>query len=363
VRLAVIATTLVVLAVFGPVGFISGVIGQFLKPFGFVICFAMIISLFDALTIAPMLSAYFAGDIHAQPTSFLGRFNARLIDGFERVQRWIDYRYNRILEHGVRRPWAVLGMAFVVFVIMMSFGRFVPKTFLPTQDAGEFNVRFDLPPGSSLQAMSEVSRKIDDTIRLNPEVMVTAMKVGNKDGEANQSEIYVQLVPAKKRNQNTSEVKDKIRADLKPYAFANVRVVDFDGVGAGLRPFNINIVGHDQKLLEEYATKIFERLKTDSRLKDVNLDYRPGKPELRVNLDLTKMEQLGVAPKTVGMELRTQLEGVEAAKFRQSGIEYDVRVRLQEDQRNLKQFFDRIYVPNINGSLIPRAKPHRRSEG
>src|SRR5207248_1678111 len=140
----------------------------------------------------------------------------------------------------IRRPIVVLAISLVIFILSVMSLSFVPKTFLPTQDAGEFAVALDLPPGTNLDAMGEVAHQVDGIIRKNPEVRVSAQTVGGRDGEANTAEFYVQLVPAKTRKLNTSQFKEKLREQLKPMAFANPKVKDFDAVGGGQRPFNLN---------------------------------------------------------------------------------------------------------------------------
>jgi HAE1 family hydrophobic/amphiphilic exporter-1 len=198
--------------------------------------------------------------------------------------------------------------------------------------------------------MNELAMKIDGIIRSNSEVRLTTLTVGQT--EPNVAELYVSLTPFKTRKLNTSGVKQKIRDQLKEYAYANVKVKDFDGVGAGQRPFNLNIIGTDPKELERVARLVFDKVKNNPALKDVDINYRPGKPEFQVVPEQRKMELLGISSIGLGQELRAQVEGVKAAKFRQDGIEYDVRVRLKEDQRNLKNDFNEIYVPNINYNLV-----------
>jgi HAE1 family hydrophobic/amphiphilic exporter-1 len=353
VRLAVIATTLTVIAVFGPVGFLKGVVGQFFREFGLTICFAMAISLFDALTIAPMLSAYFAGASHEiKTTGLYGLTVGRALQGFDRFQGWLENRYERLIRFTLRKPKTVLSISFLVFLGSCSTMKYVPKTFLPAQDAGEFSVGLDLPPGTSLQKMSEVAEQVDQVIRKNPEVEITALTIGDRDGSSNVAEEYVHLVPSKDRKINTIQMKDRIREQLARFASANPKVKDFDPVGAGMRPFNLNLVGADQKQLEAFSNQVLAWLRKDKRLKDVDINYRPGKPEFQVALDKSRAQSLGVSSAIVGSELRAQIEGVTPAKFRQNGYEYDVRVRLEDEQRDLKQGFDKTYVPNINMTLV-----------
>ena len=363
VSLAVIATTMTVIAVFGPVAFLKGVVGQFFKQFGATICFAIAISLFDALTIAPMLSAYFAGSAHSKKSQGLwGATVGRLLEKFGKFQDSLDLRYEKILQFTVKKPRFVLVASFLIFLISCSAVIKVPKTFLPPQDAGEFNVGLDLPPGSNLDGMAEVAKKVDEQIRTNPEVDLTAVTVGNRDGEVNVASIFVRLVNAKMRSLNTSQVKDKLREQLKPFAQANPKVQDYDAVAGGQRPFNLNILGAKQDELEKVAMEAFQKLKNHPGLKDVDINYRPGKPELQVVPDLRRMENLGISSITLGQELRAQIEGVTPAKFRELGLEYDVRVRLEENQRNLKTDFDHVFVPNINNNLVRLADVARPFE-
>ncbi|OQW46933.1 MAG: hypothetical protein A4S09_03230 [Proteobacteria bacterium SG_bin7] len=352
VRLAVIATTFTVIAVFGPLGFLKGVTGQFFKQFGLTVCFAMAISLFDALTIAPMLSAYFATTRDEHKKGFYANTIGRLVNGFEKFQDKLVLIYEKVLKFTLAHPLAVLFMSFVVFIVCSMLVVFVPKTFLPTQDQGEFTVALDLPPGTSLDKMSEVAAQADQIIRKHKEIDVSQVTVGSREGEPNFTDIYVHLVPMKMRSLRTNEVKDKLRDDLKVLAFANPKVKDYDPVGGGMRPFAVNITGTDQKELEKYGLILLDKLKKYPGLKDTDINFRPGKPEFQVQPDRRKAQMLGVTTTGIGNELRAQVEGFEAAKFREDGLEYDVRVRLADDKRNLKERFNETYVPNMNNFLI-----------
>lgn len=351
VQLAVIATTFTVLAVFGPVGFLKGVVGQFFKEFGLTICFAMMISLFDALTVAPMLSAYFAGKTHADPAKSRNPLT-RAAAAFSRFQDWLENIYERFLRFVVQHPLKTLAGTLVITILSFASISLVPKTFLPAQDAGEFQVSFDLPPGSSLDQTTTVGHEIDEIIRKNPEVAISALIIGSQNGEPNVGQTFVRLVKSKERKLNTSQVKAKVREQLASYKSVNVAVKDYDAVGGGQRPFNLNVVGQDQQQLQEYAQKILAIAKAHPGLLDVDVNYRSGKPEFQIPIDKNRADKLGVSTAQAGMELRTQIEGVTSAKFREAGEEYDVRVRLKGDQRDLRTAFNDTYVPNINGNLV-----------
>jgi hydrophobic/amphiphilic exporter-1 (mainly G- bacteria), HAE1 family len=352
VTMAVIAVTLTVIAVFMPIGFLSGIVGQFFKQFGLTVCFIMAISLFDALTNAPMMSAYFGGTHGAEPVSgffYAVRTPVRL---FNRFQDALERRYHWFLENILRRPWVALVATLVIVMASCVPLMKVPKTFLPTQDSGEFSVGLDMPPGTSLERMRDRSLEIEKTLKAHPEVVNTVLSVGSRLGEKNKAEFYVYLTPFGKRTKSTSDVKAEIRELLKAQTDVNPKVKDIDYVGGGMRPFTLNITGQDLKQIEEITMKTLAKLKDHPALVDADTTYRPGKPEFQVQVDLDRAERLGVSSSEVGMELRAQVEGVTPAVYRENGLEYDIRVRLKPEQRDLEQNYAQILVPNMNQRLI-----------
>jgi hydrophobic/amphiphilic exporter-1 (mainly G- bacteria), HAE1 family len=352
VMLAVIATTFAVIAVFGPIGFLDGIVGQFFKEFGLTVCFVMAISLFDALTMAPMLSAYFAGtESHKDSKGLWGKIIRPPLDAFDRFQTYLENKYESVLKWTIRHPALVIGGGVLIFAISLYSAKFIPKTFLPAQDQGEFMVTVEMPPGTSLEGLSTVSQKVDEKIRSNKEVLYSIQMLGSS-GKPNAGTFFITLVPSKEREVNTTGMKNRLREQLKTFKDANPIISDINGVGSGERPFNLNVIGSDLKLLEEISMKVYEKLKTNKALLDVDIGFRPGKPEFQVVPDKQKSERYGVLTTMIGAELRTQIEGTEAAVFRENGEEYDVRVRLQENQRDLKSDFDQAYVPNVNQSLV-----------
>lgn len=355
VSLAVIATTLTVIAVFGPIAFLQGVVGQFFKEFGLTICFAMLISLFDALTIAPMMSAYLAGGGHAhgapRKKSLYSMTIGRLLDGFNWFQGKLEDGYERVLKFTIKRPILVIVGALLIFVVSIASLGKVSKTFLPAQDFGEFMVSIELAPGTNLNTMAQYAEKVDAKIRSNPEVLTSIRVVGSQEG-ANVAQFYLNLVPSKQRKENTSQLKERIRSQLKEFSEAMPQVKDIDMVGGGMRPFALNIVGADMNEIVKYSRMAYEKLKDHPGLKDVDFGYKEGKPEFQVVPDNFRAERLGVSTAMVGQELRTQIEGATPSVFRQNGREYDIRVRLKDDQRNLKESFGRTFVPNINQALV-----------
>ncbi len=357
VTLAVVATTLVIIAMFGPVAFMKGIVGQFLKQFGLTICFAMMISLFDALTIAPMLSAYFAGrthDIKHNPGGIWGNTVGALVRAFDRFQTWLENKYEALLGFTLKWPSVTLGISFVVFLVSMATVIKIPRTFIPQDGMDEFMVTLELPSGSNLDETNLAATKADEIVRGNKEVAVTAVTVGSRNGEANFAQIYVRMTPSNLRKIDGVKLKDIVRDQIRtPLAGANPKVINYDPAGAGATsPFMMNLVGSDQKELELATAKLGTYLKNDKRLVEVDTNFRPGKPEFQVTLKPGAAERYGISTRSMGEELRAQVEGITPAKFRQDGREYDIRVRLLPEQRNIREGFGQILVPNVNNRLV-----------
>jgi HAE1 family hydrophobic/amphiphilic exporter-1 len=354
VLLAVIATTLCVVAVFMPIAFIEGMVGQFFKEFGLTIVFVMLISLFDAVTMAPMLSTYFAGSSHREKKKGFYYYTLGwLLEKFDQFQSWLEDLYEKGLRKVLKWPGLSFGIGLSCFVASLALVPHLPKTFLPPQDNGEFLVLLEATAGTSLSATSRIAREVEDLLLQQDEVDQTVLFVGSRDLEPNKATVFVDMVDFEQRKLNTTNFKEKIRELLKPYTAYRPIVADISAVGGGQRPFNLNISGSDLESLEDYSQKLYLALKDHPSLKDVDRNYRNGKPEFQVVVDPNNAQKYGVSTRATGMELRALIEGLTPAVFREAGQEYDIRVRLKEDQRSLKERYANTYVSNINGRLIP----------
>jgi HAE1 family hydrophobic/amphiphilic exporter-1 len=396
VSLAVIATSSVVIAVFLPVGFLSGTVGKFLGQFGLTMCFAMAISLFDALTIAPMLSAYFAGKgEHDKEPSGLSLWGAlvgavataivgSVLNGakgaglgavlgavvgmlapmgvapFSRFQDWLELKYEGILSWVLsHRIITLTGTVILFLVSVIGGGGYVTKTFIPTSDGTEFQVLLELPAGASLEKMAEVALQADAIVRKHPEIDVTSTTV-----EDNTARIYASLKPSGQRVLTSQELKTLVREELKPFAYANPRVGDVDASGANQAPYQLVLKGDDLDALSKFATELQARLaKEVPGLVDLDSSYRLGKPEFQVKLDPAKAGRLGVSTVGAGQELRIFTDGAVAGKYREGGREYDIRVRLRPEQRDLEAGYAETWVPNLNNTLVRLASVSSSQKG
>lgn len=355
VTLAVIATTMTVVAVFGSLAFVGGITGRFMREFGLTVVFAMLISLWDGLAVAPMLSAYFSGVSKKsvqEEKNFWNRSFGRVLDSFTRFQDWLEEFYGSTLVWILQHPLKLLIAAFFLFLLSVYSCKFIPKTFVPAADNGEISINIDLPPGTPLDVMEKTALQVRDVIQANPEVELAMTIVGSRKGASNEASYFVRLVPMKKRKFTTSQFKEKLREELKPFAHANPQIKDYDMTFGGQRPLTVYIIGQDIKQIEDIGYKLLETLKKNKSVLDPDVGFRPGMPELQIELKSDKAAQYGISSKLMGADIRAQIEGVVGAKFRENGREYDVRVRLQEQQRDLTNNFSETQIPNLNYRMI-----------
>ena len=359
VALAVVATSSVVIAVFMPIAFLNGMVGQFFRQFGLTVCFAMAISLFEAMVMGPMLSAFW-GRKRGKGFSLIDTMDhycAPFLNKFDRFQDILQEGYLGLITWCLRhRFWMVLA-AVLVFLGSLALLPFMKIDFKPAADVGQFAVYLKAEPATSLESMRDKTLKIEALVRQHPEVQLVADTIGGSDATgadqgSNKSNLYILMKPSNQRKIGTAELKEILRKELEPYRQElNPQVSDFDPIMAQA-PFTLNLVGEDYSVLAPFALQVVEKIKGIAGLADVQSTYNGGKPEFQAKLDPIKLKMLGVSGQEAGDELRTQVEGATPAKFRQGGLEYFIRVRLQEDQRNLQTEFPHVLVPNQNGNLV-----------
>jgi HAE1 family hydrophobic/amphiphilic exporter-1 len=348
VMLAVIATSLTIIAVFLPIGFLEGIVGRFFKQFGLTVVFAMLISLFDALTIAPLLSAYFAGT-RGKATNFV-------VTAFDRFQGRLERWYKKIIGFSLDYPLAIIALTLAVFFGSLVACGQVKKTFQPDPDEGEYNLNIEVDPGTSLDGTEAVANKIAEKIKTIPELDYMTIQVGTGQAGYNRASFGIFMVPANERKRTTAELKQVLREMMKEFAYAKPSVDNYTrsgGGGGSNKPYMLNIKGEDLEQLNQYTLKLIEKLKDIKDLTEIKTSLEEGVPELQIKMDERKMLMTGVNNKTAGTELRYHIEGAVAGKFREKGLEYDIRVRLKPGQRDLRAGFSETRVPNMQNRMIP----------
>ena len=360
ILLAVIATTFVVIGVFLPIAFLGGVVGKFFKQFGFTVCFIMIISLLDAITMAPMLSAYFAGSSKGKK-SIVGKVDSFVSHFSEKIQDFMTTKYESILRYTVKHCFVVIFTSLALTFGGFYVAKFIPKNFIKQIDNGEFSVSIEMPSGMDIKETSKTAIAVDNLIRGYKEVDLTVLTIGGETtSSSNKANIFVRLVPYKNRKFNTTQMQNQFSETIKKQfkEIENLGIVDNNRAG-GSGPsskntgaFMLNIVGSNLNEIIAVSQRVIKKLENHPDLQDMDTTYRIGRPEVRISSDATKTNLYGVTPITIGSEVRTFVEGMIANTFKENGYDYNIRVRLQENQRNVVENFHDMFVPNINNKLV-----------
>lgn len=344
VMLAVIATTAAIISVFFPVGMIKGMIGNIFKEFCFTIVFAMLVSLFDALTVAPFLSAYFAGDGTKADNAVI-----RL---FEKMQTGAEHLYEKIMKRCLKHPAFVILATIVIFIGSVQLLKLVKITFMPTGDTGSYSVTIKTTSETSVYGTLAVMKKIGADLEKIPDIDYYAATAGTSDSEATEGTFDITLKSDRKLKTNT--IREQTRDILKKYA-SSLRyfsVSDHSG-GGDHSPFQLVVEGNKIKDVANYAEQIEKLIKTIPDLTDVKTTSEKGTPEFRIMYDLNKMKRLGVSATTAGTEIKYDIKGALVGTLRQDEIDYDVRARLKPEQRDLRKTFSKTRVPNSNSDTVP----------
>lgn len=345
VMMAVVATTLTIIAVFFPIAFLQGIVGRFFKQFGFTVVFIMLVSLFDALTVAPFLSAYFTGKRNPK---------LRFVPGyFEKFQSVLDRLYSRVMKISLKRPGITIIATVLIFLGSLASLAFVDQTFIPAPDDREFKISIDLPSGTSLEGTREAVHEIEKILTGMSEIERYGILIGDAEGDSSCATFYITLLPERNRKLSNSQVKQNLRRILlKDYESYKPVVAEYSITGEPY-PFAINIEGENLDEMEKYSRTLIAELKRFPELTDVQTAFEINKPEYQIALDQKKMARVGITPGMAGMELRYQIAGEKVGKFYDSGYEYDVRVRLKKDQRDIKAGYFSTGIPNVNGMMVP----------
>jgi hydrophobe/amphiphile efflux-1 (HAE1) family protein len=332
IALAVLATTLTIVAVFLPVAFMSGVVGQFFKQFGLTISAAVLISLFVAFTLDPMLSARLAVKLeHGHRGNAFVRAMDRFHDSYEEA-------YASLLRATLRHRWLTVALAFGAFAGSLGLAKLMGQDFVTQEDRGQFMAEIELPPGTSLDETARRTLAAEKQVVADPHVTTVFAKIG-PNSEVNKVMWRVLAIPKTERPRSLVQIQDHVREVVKetlPDARLTITPPAFvEGLPAGA-PLQVQVRGSNLETLERDAAAVEAMMKSIPGLGDVYMYWSPGKPEQTVRIDRQKAADLGVPVAQVARTLRMALDGEEAGHLRLAEgarKEVQIRVRLGEHDR------------------------------
>jgi HAE1 family hydrophobic/amphiphilic exporter-1 len=347
IGLAVMATTLSLVAIFAPVGFMSGMVGKFMASFGLTMAFAVLVSLFVSFTLTPMMSAYWL-KAPEKTDGYDSRHN-RLFDP-------LDRGYTRLLEWAMaHRGLVALG---TVLVLLSSVPLFMVTAvnFTPEDDQSQFDISLRAPEGTSLAAMEVIANRLGASVRKIAEVDFTLTTVaGDAAGTLNTATILVRLHPIEDRDRDQFAVMAQVRNEILPdYVKQGVRtsVSLGGGPGGGGGGIQFMVQGPDLDQLEKYSEALLVKARTIPGLVDVDTSLNAGKPEMSVLLDRPKAADLGVQVADAAEALRLLVAGDQVTTFNEDGEQYEVHLRAEEGDRGSQDAIAALPVPSSRLGII-----------
>lgn len=330
IALSVFATTLTIVAVFIPVSFMDGVVGQFFRQFGLTIAAAVMMSLFVAFTLDPMLSSRFSkAHVPGQkdPWQWLKQ---PFLNGFAAMEAL----YRRALRWAVGHKAIVLVGAVVAFFAGCATVPLMGVDFVNAEDRSQFVVDIEFPSGTKLEETSRLTYDAETELLKNPYFTTVYSQLGAR-GDVNKVSMRVLTRPKDQRDVGIAELKEVARKRLLQIPNASITIADppfVEGGGADA-PVMVQVRGPDYATLEPLAKQFEQTMKRIPGLVDVKLAYNPGAPELAVTPDRDKAARLGVPVASIALALRGSIEGEEAGKLRQGKDEVPIKVRLARADR------------------------------
>jgi hydrophobe/amphiphile efflux-1 (HAE1) family protein len=357
ITFAAAATTAAIVAIFLPVAFMKGIIGKFFFQFGVTISVAVLLSLLEALTLAPMRCSQFLE---------VGERASRFGQAVDRLFHRLSARYLKTLEPALHhRGWVLVG-ALGFFVLSLGLVGLLRKEFVPSQDTNMFMARMQTPVGTSLDATDRAYRQAEEYLRSRPEVQRYFGIIGGfGGGEVNTGMMFVTLKdpsdrprdPETGRRLSMQELMDVVRRRWNNIPGVRAIMQDpsqggFSASRGGGFPVEMTIRGRDWNTLAGASKDIMEGMRASGLMTDVDSDYQVGMPEVQVVPDRERAADLGVSMTDIGETINAAIGGERSGKFKDKGRRFDIRVRLLAQQRERPEDIQRLLVRTGNGQLI-----------
>ena len=341
IGLAVMATTFTVIAVFLPVGMMTGMVGQFFKQFGLTVIFSVFVSLLVSFTLVPLLGSRYLKEGEDQYRGVIGKILTAFDQGFE----WFKSQYLLLLDAALAHRLKTLAVAGVLFVGSLFVIPFMGSSFVPNSDFGEFSVLLDLDAGITLDSAAQVAAAADQIISRHPQVLSTYVSTS-----AENARIFVQLTDKSQRKASMEDIAAEMRQQLQTQPGFSASML-FNTAIAETYAWEYRIQGDDIELMAEYAAKAQGILESIPGVVDVSNSYREGSPETRLEVDRQRAADLGISTGYIGDTLYTLFTGRVVSQYKEGGEEIDVRLQLNESQRRSLSDLSRVYLPTSNGNI------------
>ncbi|CAK7024199.1 MAG: efflux RND transporter permease subunit [Petrimonas sp.] len=366
--MAIAASTATTLVVFLPMLFMGGIVGIMFKQLAILTSVCLIVSLFTALTLTPMLSSKL---LKEAPRNGKKQHRSKFYAASEKVFTKIENGYKLLLGWVVFHKSLTIVIAFAVFVLTMIVGKNIGTDYIPDFDAGTVSVVFETEVGTSARQTDSISQQIlqimlEDIPEIANEAAVSIAgqtktgaltTVGFKEGK-NVGTVLCHLTPPDKRDRTAAEIAGAIRDRVESIPqIEKCRVQGGSALAAAVtgnkRPIEIIVSGNDFNQLNAVASDLQEKMQAEKAFTDVATTVDPGKLEVQVIVDKEKASQMALNTAMVGMQVRQNLYGAESGDFSEDGNDYGIVVQYAPEHRNEVNKLKEMQVSNLLGQQIP----------
>lgn len=367
VSLAVIASTLTILAVFLPLTMLGGMTGIIFKPLGWVVSITVAVSVVVSMTITPMLSSKLLSSKRANdrtPAGKMYKFTQGLLHK-------LDNFYERILTWAVGHRWAVIFIGLAIFVSSLFLIKLIGSEFMPASDNDRISAQVKLAQGSRIEETTKTAQYLDSVfMKKYPEIELISTSAGAGDGSNVFSSVFSEMgnyiinytfkmKPHNERKKDIFQVSEEMRKDIEVLPEVENFYVDpgasrsSSGMGmGGGSVLELNIYGNNFDQTNVLAEKVAGALKGIQGTKDIKVSRDKDKTELQIVLDHEKMTTFGLTTATVAAAVRNRINGLTATKYKEEGNEYDVIVQYDEKYRQSTEDIENISIATPTGKIV-----------
>jgi multidrug efflux pump len=350
VSFAVLSTTVVLIAVFIPLAFITGNTGRLFREFGITLSIAVSFSTFFALTLTPMLCSIVLGKGGQSSSS---RLFQRLETGFNKVEEG----YSRLLTRSIKKTFLVIAVTVVVSVAGVVLYKILPSEFLPVEDRSVILTIMLAPEGSTLDYTLKYVKQVEQIMLSQPEVERVISVVGlgiGAPGMVSQGLLFSTLLPLEERSRKQQEIVKSIFPRILSVPGILAFPVNPPALGRTSisQPISFVVKGNDYEQLFNVTEEIIKGARSIPGVINLNSDLKLNKPELLVEIDRNKANDLGVSVRNIATTLQVQLGGKDFATFEEAGEQYNVMVQLEKESRSLPDQLAALYLRGDQAKLI-----------
>jgi HAE1 family hydrophobic/amphiphilic exporter-1 len=359
---AVIAATMTFIAVFLPMVFVEGLASIIFAPMAMTISFAILCSLFVALTVIPLMSSRILTDKSMQRIT---EGSGRIFNATQKFGGWIDSlgeRYKVLIQACLNRRRRVIIIVTLLMVVSLAAIPLVGAEFMPATDSGEISVSIETDKGSTLEDTDEVIRQVENRLLDIPEVELVFTSVGSAgtmmmssgSGGTNTSTLYVKLCPKNERQRGVEMVAEDMRQQLAGLAGTKVAVSVMDATSSfgSTSPVVVQVSGDDLDVLREISTEVADIVRSTPGTREVTSSITDGNPEMQIRIDRARAAAYGLTPMQVASEIKSAMDGTVATRYKVNGQEVDVKVSYTSEGHSDVDYLTNLTILSPQGAVV-----------